>query len=371
MQMRLMKCKGCGAILQNKYPEQMGYVKEIKEEDKTYCRRCFRLKHYNELPKIVASKENYEAVLDELLRKNGLIVFVVDLLDLSSTLVEEVILKLRHKDVILVGNKYDVFPKSTNPSSIVDKLSKMCEKRFFSILATHLVSSRKGYFLDDLMSTIDLARKGRDVYFVGCANVGKSSLINALLKRNTSRTDDVIATSVIPGTTLDQIQIPFFEDNKAFIDTPGLINDANVLQSLLPKSYLSILPKVEIKPRNYQLLEGNSLLLAGLCAISLVEGNADFTAYVANTLYIHRTKTSKLEEMFQNHLGGLLNPPSLEEKDFMVYQKKEFKIPQGKYDICFPGIGFVCIKGPCKVHVKCLEKSEVYLRDAFIGSNGR
>lgn len=35
------------------------------------------------------------------------------------------------------------------------------------------------------MNTIDYLRKGRDVYFMGCANVGKSSLINALLKRFT------------------------------------------------------------------------------------------------------------------------------------------------------------------------------------------
>ena len=94
--------------------------------------------------------------------------------------------KLRNKDVILVANKYDVFPKSINISNVVNWLSRECEKISFKVDAIHIVSSKKGYYIDDLTNTIDIARRGRDVYFVGCANVGKSSLINALLKRNTS-----------------------------------------------------------------------------------------------------------------------------------------------------------------------------------------
>ncbi|UKI49239.1 MAG: 50S ribosome-binding GTPase [Clostridium sp.] len=117
----------------------------------------------------------------------------------------------------------------------------------------------------------------------------KSSLINSLLKRFTAMTSDVIATSVIPGTTLDEITIPFFEDNKAFIDTPGLINDANVLESLLPKSYLTIFTKNGNKAKkSYQLRSGNTILLAGLGGISILEGNTNATIYVANSLYIHR-----------------------------------------------------------------------------------
>lgn len=366
--MRQIRCKGCGAIIQKIDPDKMGYVKEINDST-LYCKRCFRLKHYNELPKILASKENYEAVIDDLLKKNGLIVFVVDLLDLSSTFITDVITRLRDKEVILVGNKYDVFPRSSNPQTMVDRLSKMCEKIFFKVMAIHLISSKKGYFIDDLMKTIDLARKGRDVYFVGCANVGKSSLINALLKRTTARTDDLIATSVIPGTTLDQITIPFFEDNKAFIDTPGLINEANVLQSLLPQSYLSILPKTEIKPKTYQLLEGNALLLAGLGGVGLIKGNANLTAFVANTLYIHRCKMEKIPELYDKHLGQILAPPSETEAKDLKYVTKEVDLPAGKHDICFPGIGFICVSGKCSVMIKYLEKSEVYVRDAFIGTS--
>ena len=364
-----IRCKGCGAMLQNTDPNKMGYVKEIKNPFDVYCKRCFRLKHYNELPKILATKESYEAVLDDLLKKNGLIVLVVDLLDLSSTFIYDVVSRLRNKDVILVGNKYDVFPHSSNPSAMVEKLGKMCDKIFFRVLAIHLVSSKKGYFLDDLMHTIDLARKERDVYFVGCANVGKSSLINALLKRNTSRTDDVIATSVIPGTTLDQITIPFFEDNKAFIDTPGLINDANALQSILPQSYLSILPKVEIKPKNYQLQEGNAVLLAGLGGIVLEEGNANVTVYTSNSLYIHRCKAEKIKDLYAKNLGDLLTPPTKEEAKNISYKEVYFDLEDGKHDISFPGIGFICVSGKCKVKAICLEKSEVYVRDAFIGSS--
>ena len=47
------KCKGCGAILQDQNPEEKGFIPTLSKESR-YCKRCFRMMHYNELPKIVA-----------------------------------------------------------------------------------------------------------------------------------------------------------------------------------------------------------------------------------------------------------------------------------------------------------------------------
>ena len=174
------KCKGCGAILQDQNKEEKGFIPNLTTESK-YCKRFFRMMHYNELPKIVASNKEYEHVIDDVIKKNGLIVFVVDIFAFKATFNKKMIDKLREKNVILVANKYDVFPHSTNVESIVSWLSHECEKVFFKVDAIHIVSSKKGYFIEDLTRTIDLARKERDVYFVGCANVGKSSLINQTL----------------------------------------------------------------------------------------------------------------------------------------------------------------------------------------------
>ena len=360
-------CKGCGARLQDEMSEKAGFIPKLDENSK-YCKRCFRMAHYNELPKIVATNESYEKVIDSVIKKNGLIVFVVDIFQFKATFNKKMIDKIRNKNVILVANKYECFPKSTNIEKIVNWLSKECEKIFFRVDAIHIVSSKKGYFIEELTNTIDLARKGRDVYFLGCANVGKSSLINALLKKNTSIKDDVISVSQIPGTTLNEINIPFFDDYKALIDTPGLINEADVLNQLLPISYNKIMPQAEIKPKTYQITNGNTICLAGLSSISFeTEERISAIVYAANSLYIHRCKTEKLDDLFENNLGKLLNPPTIDEIKNIKYEKKEFILDgKVKKNVWFSGFGFVEIMGKTKITVKIFEGTEVYITDAII-----
>lgn len=365
--MIVRKCKGCGALLQEENSDQMGFVPVLTSETK-YCKRCYRLMHYNELPKIVASNDDYEKVIDDVVKKNGLIVFVVDIFAFKATFNKKMIDKLRNKNVILVANKYDVFPKSVNPANIVTWLSRECEKIFFRVDAIHIVSSKKGYFIEELTNTIDLARKDRDVYFVGCANVGKSSLINALLKKNTSIKEDVVSTSVIPGTTLNEIRIPFFDDNKAFIDTPGLINTSDVLNQLLPVSYNKILPDSEMKPITYQIEDENSIMLAGLGSISIKTNNkVSAIVYASKNLYIHRCKTARLDDLYQSQLGKLLTPPTEAEKDNLKYTEAVYEFDGAKKkDIWFSGFGFISIVGKCTITVKYLENTEVYITDAII-----
>ena len=45
------------------------------------------------------------------------------------------------------------------------------------------------------MEMIEKYRKGRDVYIVGCTNVGKSTLVNRIIKRFTEEREDIITTS--------------------------------------------------------------------------------------------------------------------------------------------------------------------------------
>lgn len=365
--MILRKCKGCGAVLQDTDDTKQGFIPVLKT-DSSYCKRCYRMMHYNELPKIVASNKDYEHVIDDVVQRNGLIVFVVDIFAFKATFNKRMIDKLRNKNVILVANKYDVFPKSTNVSNIVNWLSKECEKIFFRVDAIHIVSSKKGYFIDDLSNTIDLARKGRDVYFVGCANVGKSSLINALLKRNTSIEDDVISTSMIPGTTLNQIRISYFDDGKYLVDTPGLINEADILNQLFPESYNKILPQNEMKPITYQITNNNAVMLAGLAAVEFICDNPiSVIIYGSNNLYIHRCKSEKVNDLLKNQLGKLLNPPTEGEKDKIKYKTEEFKLNQfEKTNIWFSGFGFILVKGNPKIRITYPEKTEVYLTNAII-----
>jgi nitric-oxide synthase len=50
------------------------------------------------------------------------------------------------------------------------------------VTSTHLISSRSGEGVAAVASKIARERKGRDVFVVGAANVGKSAFVRALLK---------------------------------------------------------------------------------------------------------------------------------------------------------------------------------------------
>ena len=364
--MIIKKCNGCGAILQNTDESKAGFIPKLDEKSTT-CKRCFRMMHYNELPKIVASNADYEKVIDNVVNRKALMVYIVDIFAFKSTFNKLMIEKLRGNDVILVANKVDLLPKSVNLSKVVEWISKECQKKFFKVLAIGIASAKKGYYMDELIKTIDLARRERDVYFVGCANVGKSSIINALLKKTTSISNDVIATSIIPGTTLNEIRIPYFEDNCAFIDTPGLINESDVLNHLLPVSYQKIIPTNELKPITYQITNGNSIFLAGLASLSFnCNEPISVTVYASKDLYIHRCKTERVNDLYENQLGKLLTPPTLDEINDVKYINDNYKI-SGKKDLWFSGFGFVQIIGNCEISLKRLDKTEVYLTSAIIG----
>ncbi len=359
------KCVGCGSILQNEFIDKKGYVKNLEND---YCLRCYRLMHYNEMPKILAKNEEYDSILGNALKKNALVVLVVDVFDFSATFIPKIINYLRDKNVIVVANKYDLLPKSTNVYKVVDFILKESQKQFFKILAAHVVSSKKGYFLDDLMNTINLFREDRDVYFVGCANVGKSSLINALLKRFQARTSDLISTSNIPGTTLDLINIPFFNDNKAFIDTPGLINEGNILNKLMPTSYNKIVPTKEIKPITYQIFDDNKIFISGLLALDIKGAKGlSVTCYFSDQLLIHRTKSKSIDEFMEKHLGEMLNPPSKEEISNIKYVYKDYKLTNDKNELYISGLGFISFNMPTTIKVLMIEGSDVVLRNGIIG----
>lgn len=362
-------CQGCGAHLQEEDPNKRGFIPKIDPTaDKLYCKRCFRLNNYNELPKILATNKEYEAVVDDLLTKNGLIVLIVDLFDFTGTFIPKILDKLRNKNVILVANKLDLLPKSVKIEHIVDWLSYMVNRMFFRVDAIHVVSSKKGYYLDDLMNTIDYLRKGRDVYFMGCANVGKSSFINALLKRFTKSEKDLISTSPVPGTTLNSIKIPFFIDNKAFIDTPGLINENNILSKILPASYDKIMPNTEIKPQTFQIKPGNTIFFGALAQITLLEGEeVSFTCYFSSNVVIHRRKAEGSLEFLNKHGGEILTPPTRDEFLSLEYEEKTFEASTNKKeDIVISGLGFVAINKKAKVLVKIIKKTDVFKRAAII-----
>lgn len=79
-----------------------------------------------------------------------------------------------------------------------------------------LISAKTGYGVEDLITKIHtIWRHKGDIYIIGCTNVGKSTLFNALLQSDLckSTASDIIQKATVsqwPGTTLNLLKFPIF-----------------------------------------------------------------------------------------------------------------------------------------------------------------
>ncbi|KAB2863253.1 MAG: ribosome biogenesis GTPase YqeH, partial [Exiguobacterium chiriqhucha] len=90
------------------------------------------------------------------------------------------------------------------------------------------------------------------------------------------------------------------------------------------------------------------LFFGGLARLDYMEGNKrSFVVYMSNELKTHRTKLDKADELYENHIGKMLNPPN--EKTLQLLPplvRHEFSLRDGvKTDIVFSGLGWVAIHG--------------------------
>ncbi|GFZ26675.1 ribosome biogenesis GTPase YqeH [Lactobacillus corticis] len=363
-------CIGCGAVLQDQDPKKSGYLPSSaltkareNEASDVYCQRCFRLRHYNEIMPVEQNNDDFLALLNSLSQQKALVVNVVDLFDFSNSLLSSLKRFVGDNDFILVGNKFDLFPKNTKQSKIKDWMRQEANRVGLYPKDIFLISAAKKLNLPELIDYLNQASKDRDVYFVGTTNVGKSTLINAIIDQM-GDIQDLITTSRFPGTTLDKIEIPL-DNGHYLVDTPGILSANQLASHLNVKDLDLISPKKPLKPATYQLLPGNTLFLGGLGRIDYLAGpSTSFTVYAARGLYLHRTKTANADAFYEKHVGELLVPPRGDE-NLPALSGQEFS-PDTKSDLLFGGIGFVTVPAGCVVKAYTPDQIGLGIRRALI-----
>ena len=323
----IKKCLGCGVILQNSNMTKEGYISDL---EKDICERCFKLKYYGQYQEVNLNNETYKQILLEI-PKDALVVYLTSLLNINLDYIKE------FKNVIIVLTKKDLLPKSVKDYKLVNYISKMTD----NCLDIEIISSIKNYNLDNLLSKIKKYSNNKEVYFVGLTNSGKSTLINKLIK-NYSEKDIEVTTSMYPSTTLNTIEINL--DNLKIIDTPGLLSNGSVLNSLSLKEIKKITPKKEIKPRSYQLKGSGSLVIEDYIRIDYFTDN-NLTIYLANNLNI--TKMTH-------------DNPRLKDTN-----KHNFTLSKDK-DIVVEDLCFIKFTKECKIDIYTPLKVNIYDRDNLI-----
>ncbi|MGM7702079.1 ribosome biogenesis GTPase YqeH [Pseudalkalibacillus sp. Hm43] len=362
-------CEGCGVTIQTEDKGELGYAPpSALERDSVICQRCFRLKHYNEVQDVALTDDDYRKILSGIGSQDALIVKIVDIFDFSGSWLPGIHRFVGKNPILLVGNKLDVLPKSVKPNKIKHWMKYEASQLGVKPIDVELMSAEKRLHIKEVAETIEQHRQGRDVYIVGATNVGKSTFINQLIREFSEETSSLITTSHYPGTTLDLIEIPL-DDSSSLFDTPGIINHHQVAHYIDKKDLKKVTPKKEIKPKIYQLNEGQTLFFGGLSRFDFVSGDKQsFICYLSNELPIHRTKLEKADDLYENQLGELLSPPDSEHKDNLPpLVKHEFSIKEDKMDIVFSGLGWVTVsEAGTKVTAYAPKGVGVYIRNALI-----
>ena len=363
-------CIGCGAAIQTTDKTQAGFtpssaLEKGLETGQVYCQRCFRLRHYNEISDVNISDDDFINLLHEVGESDALVVNVIDIFDFNGSVIPGLSRFVSGNDVLLVGNKKDILPKSVKDGKVTQWLTERAHEVGLRPVDVVLTSAQNKQAIKELMDKIESHRKGRDVYVVGVTNVGKSTLINAIIQEITGD-KDIITTSRFPGTTLDKIEIPL-DDGSYLFDTPGIIHRHQMAHYLTAKNLKYISPKKEIKPKTYQLNPEQTLFLAGLGRFDFISGERQgFTAFFENTLDLHRTKLAGADEFYQKHAGTLLVPPSSQElANFPKLVRHEFSIKE-KTDIVFSGLGWIRVNDKAKIAAWAPKGVDVVIRKAII-----
>jgi hypothetical protein len=250
--------------------EDMGLDLVELARKKVICKRCHGLQNFGEVEKSLRpgwtdeptmSQEQFRDLLKPISEKPAVIIALVDLFDFSGSVLRELDGIAGENPVILAANKVDLLPpkmgKQRAESWVRRELEHMGVKSLANIGgAVRLVSCKTGFgvrgMLEKAMGLADEIEG--DVYVVGAANAGKSTLINYVLGKNDDKPvgkiragnrnafKGALTTSPLPGTTLKFIKIDI-GDGKSMYDTPGLLVPGTFTQLLTPEELKIVCPK--------------------------------------------------------------------------------------------------------------------------------
>lgn len=280
------KCLGCGAIMQTKDEDRVGYVSLKKIDSAKYCERCFKLINYGEYKSVVADKNEYINIYKNINNTDDLVLFLVDIFNFNDSI--NMINKYINNKIILVITKFDIIPKSVREDKIRENIKEYNFNK--NIIDMVVISSKTNYNMDLLYEKIEKYKSTNKVYITGNTNAGKSTLINKLIK-NYSNLDIKITTSILPSTTINVNEI-ILNDDITLVDTPGFIESGNISNYIDSKLLKKVMPNSEIRPITYQIDEGTTLLIDNLARIEYVKGNRNsFTFYISNDIMVDRINT--------------------------------------------------------------------------------
>lgn len=367
---RIRRCNHCGVVLQRDDKEKKGYIsieyEKMPLDQIVYCDDCFNMMQVNIGEASQTVSNDVLTILRDAVATDALIVYVIDLFLHNGSLKAELIKRIRHNKVLVIGSKRDLLPEKASDEKIKEFIYTAFKNAGVEPVDVILVSASKNYQIDLLKEKINEYRQKHDVYVIGSSLSGKTTIIDKLLMNFENKTKKQIRSELYPNTNSLVLHIPL-DKSSSLYQLPGFELDDTAIGLVEKNLWKYIIPKKEIKPRKFKVSQGETIVVGGLGAISVDEGkNADITAYFAETVELKKMASKNTDSFFKTNLVRKdLRPVSELITSFINFDLYEIVLPTDgeKYDIGVKGLGWFAIKANGQ-RIRCLVPRKTAIREA-------
>lgn len=349
-QSRVLRCYHCGAILQCENENEKGYIIPESLHRATpiqiiYCDRCFEtMKAFNNSELEQKVDQEVLKILDDAFATDALIIWVVDLFSFNGTLNSEIAKKVKKLNVIVVGNKRDLFPLNVKDESLVEYLNTTFNAYGIKPKSVRLLGATNKIDSKQLIDSVNTARKGHDVYMIGNSTSGKTSIINRAMKGFENKTTRQIKTITYPGTSVNVLEIPLSRSS-FFYELPGISQTTSATGKLEKDVVRQIVPKKAVKLITRTMSAGDALMVGSLAAFEIIKGKTtNYRFYSAEGVETRKVQSKKLDDYInENNIRRFARPVSERLVSFLDYDMFEYAMENDKkwHDIAIEGLGWL------------------------------
>ncbi|OEL15855.1 GTP-binding protein BRASSINAZOLE INSENSITIVE PALE GREEN 2, chloroplastic [Dichanthelium oligosanthes] len=374
---------------------------EAEEDLAVVCARCHSLRNYglvkNDKAENLIPDFDFDRFISSRLMKRTtstpIIVMVVDCADFDGSFPKRAAKSLfkalegrRNSKVsetprlVLVGTKVDLLPWQQMGVRF-DKWVRGRAKAFGApkLDAVFLISVHKDLAVRNLISYIkDSAGPRSNVWVIGAQNAGKSTLINAIAKKQGVKITR-LTEAAVPGTTLGILRLTGVLPAKAkMYDTPGLLHPYIMAMRLNNEERKMVEIRKELRPRSFRVKVGQSIHIGGLTRLDVLKSSAQtiyVTVWASSNIPLHLGKTENADELRDQHFGIRLQPPIGPERvnELGHWTERRIEVSGASWDvnsmdIAVSGLGWYSLglKGTATVSLWTFEGIGVTERDALI-----
>ena len=225
--------------------------------------------------------------------------------------------------------------------SLVEYLTERFKEYGIKPKSVRLFSSTSLMDSKELISAMNTARKGHDVYMIGNSTSGKTSIINKAMKGFENKTTRQIKTITYPGTSVNVLEIPLSRSS-FFYELPGISQTTSAQGKLEKEVIRQITPKKAIKVTNRTLGAGDALMVGSLAAFEIIKGKtANYRFYAAEGVETKKVQTKKLDDAIsENNVRRFARPVAERLVSFLDYDMFEYAMENDNkwHDIAIEGL---------------------------------